>query len=446
MKTTPTLLVILFLTICTMANSQQRSLEECIRMALNNNEQIKNGQLDVTSSSYQIKEAKSALLPQVNLIGQYSYYMELPSQYAPASAFGGPEGEYSKMTLNLSQTTSANIQSSINLFNQSVFTGLQAAKTIQTTSTLQLSLTKENLIYNVTATYYTIQVLQDNLSRLRENIDNLEKTVKINESLKNNELVSENVHNRLLVNLENLKNQYESQRLSLNKNETLLKYLMNVDISDTISVAAFDYTEILEEPVMADIQNRPDIKLQQAQIELSKLEKKNVIAGYYPVLSAGMQYGVTGYYDEFSPGSQINNDWIKSSAFSVSLKIPLFDGFQKQFKARQKEVIIQKNFNTLSLMKSNAEKEVSDAIENYVSNSNQVVSSKKSLELAERLFTTSQSEFENGLTSTTELLNAQSDLSSARTNYSNALLNLKLAELSWKKASGTLLADYTTEH
>lgn len=446
MKTTPTLLVILFLTISTMANSQQRSLEECIRIALNNNEHIKNGQLDVTSSSYQIKEAKSALLPQVNLIGQYSYYMELPSQYAPASAFGGPEGEYSKMTLNLAQTTSANIQSSINLFNQSVFTGLQAAKTIQTTSTLQLSLTKENLIYNVAATYYTIQILQDNLSRLRENIDNLEKTVKINESLKNNELVSANVHNRLLVNLENLKNQYEFQRLSLDKNETLLKYLMNVDIRDTISVAAFDYTEILEEPVMADIQNRPDIKLQQAQIELAKLEKKNVIAGYYPVLSAGMQYGVTGYYDQFSPGSQINNDWIKSSAFSVSLKIPLFDGFQKQFKARQKEVSIQKNFNTLSLMKSNAEKEVSDAIENYTSNSNQVISSKKSLELAEQLFTTSQSEFENGLTSTTELLNAQNDLSSARTNYSNALLNLKLAELSWKKASGTLLADYTTEN
>jgi outer membrane protein len=445
MKSTP-LFVTLFLMIATVAKSQQRSLDECIRLALSNNEQVKNGQLDVTSSSYQIKEAKSALLPQVNLSGQYLYYMDIPSQYAPASAFGGPEGEYSKLTLNLAQTTSANIQSSINLFNQSVFTGLQAARTVQTTSNLQLSLTKENLIYNVTATYYTIQILQDNLKRLNENIDNLERTVKINESLKNNELVSANVHNRLLVNLENLKNQYEAQRLSLDKNETLLKYLMNVDIHENISVAAFDYTEVLEEPVKADIQNRPDIKLQKAQIELSKLDKKNVIAGYYPVLSAGMQYGVTGYYNEFSPGSQINNDWIKSSAFSLSLKIPLFDGFQKQFKAKQKEVIIQKNINTLSMMKANAEKEVSDAIENYVSNSNQVTSNKRSLDLAEALFTTSQSEFENGLTSTTELLNAQNDLSSARTNYSNALLNLKLAELSWRKASGTLLTDYTTEN
>lgn len=445
MKSTA-LLVTLSLMIATVAMSQQRSLDECIRLALNNNEQVKNGQLDVTSSSYQIKEAKSALLPQVNLSGQYLYYMDIPAQYAPASTFGGPEGEYSKLTLNLAQTTSATIQSSFNLFNQSVFTGLQAAKTVRTTSTLQLALTKENLIYNVSVTYYTVQILQDNLTRLKENIVNLEKTVKINESLKNNELVSANVHNRLLVNLENLKNQYESQRLSLDKNESLLKYLMNVDIQEDFSVAAFDYTEVLEAPVEADIQNRPDIKLQKAQIELSKIDKKNVIAGYYPVLSAGMQYGVTGYYDEFSPGSQINNDWIKSSAFSVSLKIPLFDGFQKQFKAKQKEVIVQKNINTLSMMKANAEKEVSDAIENYMSNSTQVTSNKKSLELAEELFTTSQSEFENGLTSTTELLNAQNDLSSARTNYSNALLNLKLAELSWKKASGTLLTDYTTEN
>ncbi|MBA4056842.1 MAG: hypothetical protein C0490_19165, partial [Marivirga sp.] len=84
-------------------------------------------------------------------------------------------------------------------------------------------------------------------------------------------------------------------------------------------------------------------------------------------------------------------------------------------------------------------KEVKDAMENYIMNKNLLVSNKKSLELAEQLFSSSQGEYESGITSITEFLNAQSDLSAARTNYSNALLNLMLAELSLKKANGTLL-------
>ncbi|HEU5289535.1 MAG TPA: TolC family protein [Cyclobacteriaceae bacterium] len=442
MKSTPLLITLLM--IGASAFGQQRSLDECIRIALERNELVKNSSLDVQSSEFQVKEAKSALLPTMNLNTNYLYYLDVPSQYAPASAFGGPEGQYSKLVLNLPQTTTAGLQSQQILFDQSVFTGLKAARVVREASQVKLALTQEDIIYNVTATYYTVQVLQDNLARLQENIKNLEKTVTINESLKSNELVSANVHNRLLINLENLRNQYENQRLSYEKNLNLLQYLINVR-DEELSVAPFNYEEIIMLSGQADIDQRPDIQLQKKQIKIAEYDKKYVAAGYYPQLVGVSSFGFASYNDQFNPAEQINNDWIKNSSVSVSLKIPVFDGFKKSYKIKQKEVDLQKNINTLSRMKANAEKEVADAVENYLSNSNQVTSSKKSLDLAEQLFTTSQSEFENGLTSTTELLNAQNDLTSARTNYSNALLNLKLAELSWKKSSGTLVTEYITK-
>ena len=427
------------------ARAQQAySLDECIKRALENNEQVKNSLLSVKSSEYQIKEAKGALMPKLDVSGQYLYYMEVPSQYAPASAFGGPDGEYTRLTMTLPQTTSVNLQSTQVLFNQSLFTGLKAARVVREVSTIQLSLTREDIIYNVAATYYTIQILQDNLQRLAENISNLEKTVKINETLKDNELVSANVHNRLLINLENLKNQHENQRLSYDKNLTLLKYLMCVSISENIAVEPFNYQQVLNQPTQADINKRPDIKLQETQIKLAQFEKKNALAAYYPTLAAVTTMGYAGYYNEFAPTKQLNDDWLKNRSISLTMKIPVFDGFQRSYKVKQKQLEVERNMNTLSMMKTKAEREVLDASNNYSTNARQVVSSQKSLELAEQLFTTSQSEFENGITSTTELLNAQNDLSSARTNYSTALLNLKLAELEWKKASGTLLPEYST--
>ena len=81
------------------------------------------------------------------------------------------------------QTMGVSIQSSQTLFNQSVVVVVQAAGAAREVSKHQVTVTKEDIIYNVTATYYSIQVLNDNLDRLAENIVNVEQTVKINESV-----------------------------------------------------------------------------------------------------------------------------------------------------------------------------------------------------------------------------------------------------------------------
>ncbi len=119
------------LTISTCASAQTKSLDECIQIALTNNPQIKNGLLEIQAADYQIREVRSALLPQTDLTGQYAYYTDLPTQYAPSSAFGGPEGSYQKMVLAMNQTVSVTNTTTQNIFNKNVFTGLQAAKSVR---------------------------------------------------------------------------------------------------------------------------------------------------------------------------------------------------------------------------------------------------------------------------------------------------------------------------
>lgn len=423
---------------------QTVSLHDAIALALRNNLTIQNEQFGISASRLQTREAKSALLPQVDLSGQYKYYEKLPSQYAPASAFGGPEGEYSKITLALPQNVEMTVQSSLNLYNHSVFVGLRAARTLEEIAALKYEVTREDIVYQVSSTYYTIQILEQNLQRLESNIQNLQKTAAISESLTVNEIASANHHNRLLINLDNLKNQYENQRLSRDKNLELLRYLVSQG-TVPITVEAFDDVAAATFTIDAETQMRKELLLQQQQLRLSELERKSVRAGYFPTLTAGMSLGYTSYNDEFAPTRQLNNDWINSQAFWLTLRVPLFDGFQKYYSLRQKQIVVQQQANRLSLMRANSAREFRDAQRNYLSNVNQLDNSKRSLALAEQLFASAQTDFDNGITTLTDLLNAQDDLTLARNNYTTALLNVKLAELETMKANGTLVQKLTQE-
>ncbi|HEY9045858.1 MAG TPA: TolC family protein [Ohtaekwangia sp.] len=432
------LIVLALFTISTLSIAQQLSLEECIRISLENNLSVKNSKLDIESTEHQVSEARSGLLPTVDLNGQYQYYLNMPSQFIPAATFGGTPGEYVSATLGVPQTTSANVQLTQKLYDQRVMVGLKAARAARTSSSLQLSMTKEDIVYNVTSTYYNIQVLSDNLALLQSNMTSLEKTVKTNETLRKNEIVSSSTYKRLLINLENLRNQYENEKLSQTKYYNMLKYLMNVPLSENVEVMPFDFNASVEDLKAGDIGQRTDIRLQEEQIKLSTLDRKSTLAGYYPTLSANLFHGYTGYYNKFSPLDRINNQWINSTYFSVSLKIPVFDGFTRKYQAKQKAVTIQKDINTLALKKLDAEREIQDAMNNYISNKNLLANSKRSLDLAEQLFKDSNIEYNNGLISITDLLDSQDDLSDARNNYSTALINLKVAELDVKRANGEL--------
>lgn len=425
-------------------SAQQLSLAQCVSQALKRNEQVRNSDLDVQASEFQIRELKGSLLPRVDAYGDYQYYLDVPSQYAPASSFGGPEGQYSKLTLGLPQTTSAGIQSSVSLYNQSVFAGLQGARMMKDASRWQVALTREDVVYRVVTSYYAVQVLQDNLARLEDNIHNLEKTVGIHTVLKENELVSDNEHNRLIINLENLRNQYEYERLKRDKELAALKNLVRMDQADSLSVEPFEYAAAIMLPADDSGNKRADLALQEAKIRIAEADRKTVVAGYYPTLSAVTRFSVSGYYGEFSPAKQINDDWIKSSSIGLSLKVPLFDGFQRYNQVRQKDITINKYRNTLAWMEATADRERMDARTSFETNATQLQLSKKTLDIAETLFASAQQEFAHGLTTTTELLNAQNDLTSARTNYSNALLNVKLSELAWQRANGTLMTEYAS--
>jgi len=414
------------------------TLDECIQQTLTNNLQVKNSEIDQRSVNAQITEAKSGFLPSVDLNGQYQYYITIPSMLVPAEMFGGQVGQYRAISFSSKQTTTASIQVSQILFNQKVFIALKAAKTAKNMTELQMTKTREDLIYNVSAVYYNIQVVNENLTMLDSNIVSMGKMLVINKLLEDNNILSKSAYKRLQINFENLKNERQNLSLTGEKAANLLKFLMGLQISESIYVTQFEEKDSKLNMGVANVENRTDIQLMNKQIEIAGLEKKVAIADFYPSLAGVYNYGLTGYNNEFSLTKTINDRWINGSYIGLQLKVPLFSGFSRTQKVKQKEFGIQKAKNSYELVKQSALKEVSDATNNYMSRSNSFDNTKRSLALAKELFESSNTEYKNGIISISDLLLIQNDLTTARNNYSNAMINLRLAEIELRKSKGEL--------
>ena len=421
---------------------QEYSLDECVRLSLKNNLQMKNGKIDLQSVNSRISQAKSSFLPSVDVTGQYQYYLKIPKMLVPAEFFGGNSGEFIEMAFGSEQTSTASMQISQVLYNQKVFIGLKAARTARNLTELQMGKTREDLIYNVSAVYYNLQVVQQNINLLDSNIVMLKKMLTTNTVLQANEIISKNNLKRLQINCENLGNERRNLQLTSEKAYNLLKFLLGIPLTENIRIQTFQYSETIKPNSAVNVEDRTDLRLMKEQIKLAEIDKKATVADYYPSLSGVYNYGFTGYNDKVDPFRTLNDSWLKSSYVGIQLNIPVFSGGKRQQSVRQKEFEVQKARNNYELMKQSAEKEIADAINNYQSSANSFENSRRSLELAQDVFNSSYTEYSNGLISLSDMLQIQNELTTARNNYSTSFINLRVADIELKKAKGDLLSMY----
>src|SRR5699024_4133354 len=129
----------------------------------------------------------------------------------------------------------------------------------------------------------------------------------------------------------------ETLKNNREKHLTLLRYLMGADLEEEIRLSPLQKTvpSIAPKAATAGLGSHTRLELLQRQQRLTELEKKSLKASYLPTLSAGINYGYQGNYDSFDPfATELN----PTSLFSVSLSIPIFDGFNRSSKINQKNI------------------------------------------------------------------------------------------------------------
>lgn len=416
----------------TLVYSQQTvTLKQAIEFALQNKADALKARLDITNADAKILEAKAGALPKVTGNANITY-----NPIIQEIALGG-------QTFKMGQpwVAVAGVQLQQALFNQQVFIGLKAAKSTKEFYQLNANLTEEQIIERVSNAYFQVFTAQEQKNTLESSYSSTEKVRNVIKSLYDNGLSKKIDLDRTNVNLTNIETNIKQSNNGITQAENALKFYMGMPIETKIQLVQEDMAvtpHLLEETVNTD--ERTEVKVLLKNKELLEYQKKATIANYYPTVNLTANYNWQGMGEKFplTNGSSKGVMWSDYSAIGLGINIPIFNGFATKAKVQQNQIDIDKleiDIKDTKLGLDQAYQNAKAQIENSLAT---LESQKANVKLAEDVLADTKSNYQYGLATLTDLLEAENSLVQAKNNYTRAILDYKIAEVQYYKSKGEL--------
>lgn len=417
------------------------TLKESIKIGLENNRTLKKAILNEEKAKYQRNEIRGAGLPQLSAYGQYNNFLDVFPQAVPGGIFGGDPNEIQVISLGVPQSLKAGFELNQLLFSNSYLIGLKAAKTGEEFYRILAQQSEEDVIYEISMNYLGVIQLELQKENLQANIDQLESLEKILQSQYDNDLARKVDLNRVKVNLTTIKSEQENLNIAIYQREGYLKLLMGIPINTVInldqSVANVDQKVKKFQVRDFNILDRKNIQVLGMQEQLYKYEYKNIKAANQPQLVGFADFNKNAFSQDFDFLNQ-NRVWYQGFLIGVRLQIPIFDGMQTKYKAAQSKVNAQQlNLDRLQAEDA-AELEYKNAINKYYNSLSTLESLDGNLDLADDVFKETTLLYKEGLSPLTDLLNAETTQREAQTNYTNQIIQVRIAQLEILNSSGKI--------
>lgn len=419
---------------------QNISLKQAIAYALQNKAAAQKANLAIQNADYLIAESKAGALPKLNASAGLNYNPVLQKSALPGDLLGQP-GKVIMIPFGQKWGSQIGVQLQQALFNQQVFIGLKAAKTTKEFYQINKQLTDEQLIENVSTAYYQVFTQKEKLNTLENSYLSTEKVRNIIKSLYDNGLAKKIDLDRTNVNLTNLESGKVQMKNAVSLSENALKFYMGMPIETQIQLEDANLAvdaPLLENTINTD--NRTEVKVLEKQKTLLNYNVKATEASYYPTLNLVGNYAWQGLGNKFpiGPGKSQGVYWSDFASVGIQLNIPIFNGFLIKSKVDQAKIQLQNLEQDLKETKLSMDLQYQNAKTQIENNLETIKSQKANVELAQSVLENTKSNYQYGLAPLTDLLDAENALVQAKNNYTNAILDFKIAEIQLYKAKGEL--------
>jgi outer membrane protein TolC len=416
---------------------QHLSLKQSCQLGIEKNVNVQNATLEQKKIGYQLKEAQSKLYPQLDAYSNFNYYYAIPKMVIPGEIFG--QTGMIAVEIGTKYDWSNGFKASQILYSQSYLTSLKLAKRMVSMGELSLQQKKEEVIYEVSQVYYLCQATQMQMEQLKMTMQNTDRLQEIAKLQNENGIIRRVDYSRVSVNKNNLQTQIDNLNQLYQQQLGLLKYLTGINMEAKVGLSdSLVVSPTNADPALPNLNNRTEMKLLDKQIEVTSLTRKFTQGLYFPTLSGFGQYYYEGQRNEFD-FFKGNDKFYQVGVVGLSLNVPIFDGFEKHSKIKQKEIELLQLLNTRKNTSDYFTKEFTDASGQYRNSLNALVRQQENIKVAEETYNISLQGYQQQVVQLSDLLLSESSLTEARLSYYNALMQLKYAELDVKKAKGELL-------
>jgi len=400
------------------------SLEQAREHALLHNRNMQKASLALEQAEMAKWAAIANYLPQASI--NVNYQSNLVSDSISLGAFKIAMKPSSTMTLQVAQP----------IVNWNIIVGIQMAEIARKMSENAIGQTELALKQAVNTTYYAILVSEFSRDQLKKNLENV-RTLANATRIKVNVGIGESTEaDQMEVTVANLENSLTTMERNIEVAYNSLRLLLGMQAEDALIVTdklvnltdnqkAFD---LLLEPFVPE--NNLDLKTSALNVQLSEKQVSSSFGAILPTVNAVYQ----------------RNEKLLTSAFDITMKntllltanVPLFAGGKNAVTIKKAKLALQASQldheqakDQLLVQEKQLRYNLKSALESFEIQ-------KKNIEVTQRVFDNITKKYEQGLSSSIEVTNANNNLLTAQSNYVSAVMNMLNAEDELLKLLGTL--------
>lgn len=417
------------------------TLQQAIDHAFKNQVNVQNAVLEEESAKYRAKEVTAAGLPQVNGNINVTDFLDIPTQVVPADFFGGPPGTYLGVQFGTQYSATAGVDISQLVFSGEYIVALKSTQTFLDLTRKATNRTKVETAVAVTKAYYTVLVNEERMKLLDANVARLKKLKEDATALNQTGFVEKIDVDRITLTYNNLVTEQDKVKRYLGLSLSMLKFQAGIPQAATLTLAD-KLTDVNLQPDIAtdkfNYSNRIEYSLLESQRNFTALGVKRDKFAYLPSFALFGSFSLNAFRDEFN-FFDFNEKWYPTSLIGARLNIPIFSSGMRRYKVQQSEVALKKAQNNLKMLEQGIDLELAGARINLENAAATLESQKKNITLAEDVFRMAKLKYEQGVGSNLEVLNAETSLKEAQTNYFGALFDALVARVDYDKATGKLI-------
>ena len=413
------------------ASAQSFSLKQAQDYAIENYFESVNAGLEIKKSKARIWENIAMGLPHVNASGNYRYASDLEFDFDLSG--GIPPGQDFIAVFAADNISQGKLEASQLIFDGSYFVGLQAAKKYNEFTKLDRDRTNNEVKKMVSSAYYLVLISDENINFLEGNFENIELSIEETNALVKEGFLDETELDQLILIKSDLENTLQNAKQSKDVALKMLKLNLGLELSSNITLSdSLDgiMQQINMDALLGqqfDAVGNPDLKVIEARRDLLRLNVRRYKAQRLPTIAAFYGYQNTAYQFEW--------DWLKDASWydaqnmGVSISIPLLSSGQQSSVIRQAQLELTKMENNLNYARKSMSVQFTNAINSLSTKNSNYENSKKSLKIAEKIFSRTNSKYKEGLSSSFEVSQMKNQVLQSQGKYIQSLFDVLNAKL-----------------
>ena len=447
------LLIIIILLANSNLEAKQLTLNDAIKIGIQNNSELKQAKFDIERAEAQVKEVFGNALPSLDFTTNFSH--ALKTQIMPidfeAMLMGTVYGvlwseevmsKHGVLTHDPSKLPSGNnfaslqlknnIQSQLQLtqilFNSAVFTGIGVSRDFLDVSIAQYDAKRADVVMNIKNAFHAVLYTKEMLGIINASLENAQANLNNVTALYNQGMLSEFTMLDAQVRVANIEPTVKQLENAVKSATDGLKLLLDIPLNDEIEVVgSINYVaedlQDVDKFVSQALNNNLNINTLERAIKLTRATVDVSRADYFPTIAAFANYGYNAMSNTLS-----NWNTFPTSMVGISFSMNLFRGLQTKYRVQQSQIDVIKAEEQISFLRDAIAMQVRTNVNELNRIKKDIEAQTRNVSIAERAYSLAVIRFNEGIGNQLEILNSDLALRQAKTNLLESHYNYAISK------------------